>query len=144
MGALVTREESIKLLALIKVAYPTAYKDMDDATKRATVAMWHSTFQNVQYTIMELAFENFRRYSKFPPTVADMFDEIEKLYSRSLSDLFHAKICGDKELERRCQFVMEQTSAYRGNDRAINYGSIPENLLAQNEAMMIEGGSNDV
>ena len=32
-----TREESIKLLALIKVAYPTAYKDMDNASKQATV-----------------------------------------------------------------------------------------------------------
>lgn len=137
-----TREESIKLLALIKVAYPTAYKDMDDATKRATVAMWHSTFLNMPYAIMELAFENFRRYSKFPPTVADMFDEIENLYHKSLSDLFQARVCGDKELERRCQFVMEQTSGYRGNDLAINYGSIPDNLLTQNETMMIGEGSD--
>lgn len=139
-----TREESIKLLALIKVAYPTAYKDMDNATKQATVAMWHSTFPNVPYLIMELALENFRRYSKFPPTVADMFDEIEKLYSKSLSDLFFARQCGDKELERRCKYVMEQTAAYRGSDRVINYNSIPERFLVQSETGMIEGGEGDV
>ena len=31
------KQEAIKLLALIKVAYPTAYKDMDQASKQATV-----------------------------------------------------------------------------------------------------------
>ena len=139
-----TREESIKLLALIKVAYPTAYKDMDDATKRATVAMWHSTFQNVQYPIMELAFENFRRFSKFPPTVSEMFDEIKGLYHQSFQDLTMARLCGDADAEMRCQYVMEQTSAYRGNDRTINYGFIPEDSLLQYEAKMIEGGSEDV
>lgn len=137
-----TREESIKLLALIKVAYPTAYKDMDDATKRATVAMWHSTFQNVQYPIMEMAFENFRRKSKFPPTVAEIFDEIRDLYYQSFEDLFKAKLIGDKDAERRCRYVMEQTSPYRGDERQVNYGMIPENLLVQSETKMIEGGSD--
>lgn len=137
-----TREESIKLLALIKVAYPTAYKDMDDATKRATVAMWHSTFQNVQYTIMELAFENFRRFSKFPPTVAEMFDEIKGLYHQSFQDLTMARLCGDADAERRCQYVMEQTSPYRGDERKINYSVIPANLLENRETNLLEGGED--
>ena len=139
-----TREESIKLLALIKVAYPTAYKDMDDATKRATVAMWHSTFQNVPYPIMEMAFEAFRRKSKYPPTVAEMFDEIKGLYYQSFEDLFKAKLAGNDEAIKRCQWVMKATSPYRGDDRAVNYDIIPDNLLEQRETMMLEGGESDV
>ena len=120
-----TREESIKLLALIKVAYPAAYKDMDDATKRATVAMWHSTFVKVPYPIMEMALETFRRKSKFPPTVAEMYDEFKNLYYKSFEDLFVAKLGGDDAAAKRCKYVMSATSPYLGEDRAINYSVIP-------------------
>ena len=38
------KQEATQLLALIKVAYPTAYRDLDAATKKATVNMWAMSF----------------------------------------------------------------------------------------------------
>ena len=49
------KTEATKLLALIKIAYPTAYRDMDDASKVATVNMWQMSFPDVPYPIMEQA-----------------------------------------------------------------------------------------
>lgn len=128
-----TREEAIKFLALTKVAYPTAYKDMDKANKIATVNMWQSTFANIPYAIMELAFDQFRRVSKFAPTVADMYEMLNKLYYKASGDaLIISSVDGDKEVLKRCNWIMAHTSPYRGDNAnyKINYSLIGEKELA--------------
>ena len=69
--------EAAKLLSLIKLSYPTAYRDIDRETANATVNMWQMSFPDVPYPIMEQAFNHFRMVSKFPPTVAEMVEEGE-------------------------------------------------------------------
>lgn len=76
--------EATKLLALIKVAYPNAYKDMDHASLTATVNMWAMSFPDVPYPIMEQAFNSLRMKLKFPPTVAEMAEQIRVLYHEAL------------------------------------------------------------
>ena len=73
------REESIKFLALVKVAYPNSYKDMDKASKQATVNMWQISFPHTPFDVMSMAIDNFRRKSTFPPTVAEIIEELRKL-----------------------------------------------------------------
>lgn len=126
-----TEKEAIKLLALIKVAYPTAYRDMDDASKRATVAMWHKTFASVPYPIMEMAYEQFRRVSKFPPTVAEMFDELESVYYEALGELHQLTMWSNNEdAKRRCQYIVDHTQHLRGGNRGgLDMSRISDNLL---------------
>lgn len=135
-----TREESIKLLALIKVAYPTAFKDMDNDTKHATVAMWQSTFPNTPYAIMEMAFDRFRRVSKFPPTVAEMYEQLHNLYYEAVMDAHTALSEEDK---KRAKIVISYTNMYRGEiERGkINYAAV-DNLLAapEDKLTLPEGG----
>ena len=107
------REESIKLLALIKVAYPTAYKDMDTASKQATVNMWQTTFRDTPYPIMEMAFNRFRMASKFPPTVAEMCEELRHLYWQATEDAVVAASMGQKDRVGTYEWIMLQTSRYR-------------------------------
>ena len=107
------REESIKLLALIKVAYPTAYKDMDNASKQATVNMWQTTFPNVPYPIMEMAFNHFRLASKFPPTVAEMCEELKHLHWQAIEGAMQASVFGRKEDIHTYEWIMEHTEAYK-------------------------------
>ena len=137
-----TREESIKLLALIKVAYPTAYKDMDKESKLATVNMWQMSFPTVPYVIMEMAFERFRRKSKYPPTVAEMVEELHGLYYCAIVDANVAQGIGDHDTFRRCLFVMDHTRRICFNEVDVDYRCIGENMLSQheNERMMLEEG----
>jgi hypothetical protein len=51
---------------------------------------------------------------------------------------------GDADAVKRCQYVMDQTSPYRGEERAINYGVIPASLLESRETNLLEGGEDDV
>lgn len=110
-----TREESIKFLALVKVAYPASYKDMDKESKLATVNMWHSTFHNVSFKIVELAFDHFRRVSKFPPTVADMYEELRRLYCQAVGDANIAYLSGDKDREEKANWIVEHTNPFRSS-----------------------------
>ena len=44
--------------------------------------MWQMSFPDVPYPIMEQAFNHFRMASKFPPTVAEMVEELKKVLTR--------------------------------------------------------------
>jgi hypothetical protein len=109
------KQEAIKLLALIKVAYPMAYKDMDEATKKATVNMWAGSFPDVPYPIMEQAFNHFRMVSKFPPTVAEMVDELSHIYHQALEGALTNKALGMEEAARMCWAIVDITARYKND-----------------------------
>ena len=139
------REESIKLLALIKVAYPTAYKDMDNASKQATVNMWQTTFPNVPYQIMEMAFNRFRMASKFPPTVAEMCEELKHIHWKAIEDSLLATARGNDADIKVYEWIMEHTSQYR-NDGYIDAPiAVGVKALAQGaEVRQLKGREEDM
>ena len=106
------KQEAVKLLALIKVAYPTAYRDMDDASKKATVNMWAGSFGDVPYPIMEQAFNHYRMTSKFPPTVAEMVEELKGIYYEALEGASVHKSLGNREMVSCYQEIMHYTHRY--------------------------------
>lgn len=129
------KQEAVKLLALIKIAYPTAYRDMDEASKKATVNMWQMSFPEVPYPIMEQAFNHFRMVSKFPPTVAEMVEELRKIYFKAVEGALVHKSLGDEKMVNQFREIMAYTSQYKDDDRlgGLNIGSLPKML----------GGNND-
>ena len=130
------KQEAIKLLAIIKVAYPTAYKDMDQASKQATVNMWASSFPDVPYPIMEQAFNHFRMVSKFPPTVAEMVEELKTVHYQALEGAMIHKTLGNAEEVERYRAIMACTSRYKDSSNlGLQLSSLP-NLLT--------GGENNV
>ncbi len=110
------KQEAVKLLALIKIAYPTAYRDMDEASKKATVSMWQMSFPDVPYPIMEQAFNHFRMISKFPPTVAEMVEELRFIYHQATENALACKSLGDHERAKRYWAIMDCTARYKNND----------------------------
>ena len=122
------KQEAVKLLALIKVAYPTAYRDMDDASKKATVNMWAGSFPEVPYPIMEQAFNHYRMTSKFPPTVAEMVEELKGIYYEAMEGANIHKNLGNREFVSCFQEIMSYTHRYaKGEVGVMNL----DNLLPQ-------------
>lgn len=107
------KTEATKLLALIKIAYPTAYRDMDDASKVATVNMWQMSFPDVPYPIMEQAFNHFRMTSKFPPTVAEMVLELRHIYNQAVEGALIHRSMDYEEGVRQFRAIMQYTSRYK-------------------------------
>ena len=132
------RTEAAKLLALIKVEYPSTYRDMDDRTKMATVTMWQSTFPNVPYAVMEMAFDHFRRVSKFAPTIADMYDELKGLHYRALEDVMNTD---DEKVREIAKRIMQYTDQYKyGDDGAYSIASHLPKLQMLPERIDDNGG----
>ena len=125
------KQEATKLLALIKIAYPTAYRDMDDASKKATVNMWHMSFADVPYPIMEQAFSHFRMVSKFPPTVAEMVEELKSIHFQATECALIQKGLGNEEGVRQYRAIMGYTARYKDDSHlgGLNLGSLPQMLL---------------
>ena len=128
------KQEAVKLLALIKIAYPTAYRDMDDASKKATVNMWQMSFPDVPYPIMESAFNHFRMVSKFPPTVAEMVEELRRTYFEATEAALVHKGLGNQEAVDQYRLVMAYTARYKDDSNlgGLSIGSLPRMLGGEN------------
>lgn len=105
--------EATKLLAMVKIAYPNSYKGMDNESLMATVNMWAMSFPDVPYPIMEQAFNSLRMKLKFPPTVAEMAEEISHLYyeTAQLGDV--QRQIGNHEAARRYYALSDSISRFK-------------------------------
>jgi hypothetical protein len=108
--------EAAKLLSLIKLSYPTAYRDIDRETANATVNMWQMSFPDVPYPIMEQAFNHYRMASKFPPTVAEMVEELRHLHYQAMDQANLYRIMDNHEAMKQCISVMSLTARYKDTD----------------------------
>ena len=131
-----TLEESIKLLALIKLAYPTSYKDIDKETQLATVKMWQRNFNSIPFNIMEIALDHFVKASKFPPTIADMCEELKNIYYEALENVLTLEDGENKNINK---YIMQQTECFiERNDHRITHTQT-QNLLNGVNQPLIEG-----
>ena len=128
------KQEAAKLLSLIKLSYPEAYRDIDKETANATVSMWAMSFPDVPYPIMEQAFNHFRMVSKFHPKVAEMVEELKQIHLYATECALIQRTLGNEEGVRKYRAIMDCTARFKDTS-TIGYGSLP-NLLT--------GGGYDV
>ena len=121
------RKEALKLCALIELEYPRTYRDLDDDTREAVVKNWQTTFSSVNFLVMQMAFDAFRKRSKFPPKTADMIDELRAIYEWAFDRSYSLFDREDEDLQRRCRFLMAQTERY--SKRHMEYSGVSVDLL---------------
>ncbi len=121
------KQDAAKLLSLIKLSYPSSYRDIDRETANATVNMWAMSFPEVPYPIMEQGFNHYRMGHKFPPTVAEMVEEMRHIYHQALEGALIQKSLGNGEMVQRYREVMAFTSRYKDEDNlgGLNISSLP-------------------
>ena len=136
------KEEATKFLAIIKIAYPKAYRNMDNDSIIATINMWHNTFADTPYPIMELALDHFRKTSEFEPTVAGIYKELKTLYYAALGDVLAS---GEETKVNIGKYIMEHTERFKNENDSrykINYNSLAKKLKGTN-IQLLEGGQAD-
>jgi hypothetical protein len=114
--------EAMQLLAMVKLAYPNSYRDLDAKGAKATANMWEKSFPDVPYPIMEQAFNSLRMKLKFPPTVAEMADEISHLHYETarLGDI--QRQIGNHEAARQYYALSESISRFKNWPNIENIG----------------------
>lgn len=75
-----TRDETIKILAILKAAYPNSYKNMTKDEANGTVMVWTTQFQNVSAELVLLAVNKLISTNTFPPAICEVKKKIEGMY----------------------------------------------------------------
>lgn len=69
-----TRDETKKILAVLKTAYPYFYGKQTDAELSAAVNLWYAALGEFEYSFISAGLKTLVRTAKFPPTVAGVLE----------------------------------------------------------------------
>lgn len=107
-----TRQDTAKILSLIKLSYPASYQHIDRDTANAIITMWQMTFCDLPYPIMAQAYDRYRMTHKFPPTVAEIVEELRHIYYDALETTIISKQLDNQEMSNHYKLVMAHTKRY--------------------------------
>jgi hypothetical protein len=71
-----TRQEALAVMAMLKTAYPTFYKDLSKEDISAAVNLWATMFADDSARLVTEAVKSLMCTLKFPPTIADVKEKI--------------------------------------------------------------------
>ena len=74
-----TRDEIVAILGTLKTAYPKFYSDMSKQEMFNTIDLWTEMFAHENPALVVAAVKNLINTFKFPPTIADIKEEMYKL-----------------------------------------------------------------
>lgn len=75
-----TREETIKVLAIMKAAFPNSYRGMTKEEANGTVAVWTAQFANIPANVVMIAINKIISTSNFAPSINEVKQRISGLY----------------------------------------------------------------
>lgn len=86
-----TREETIKMLAILKAAYPSSYKGMTKEEANGTIAIWTMQFADMPADIVLMALNKAISTSQFPPAISEVKKKISTLHWEAYEMISTAK-----------------------------------------------------
>ncbi len=79
------RQETIKALSVLKVAYPAFYSKQSKSDLETTVNLWETIFENDSYEVVMIAIKGLiSKHSGFPPDIAALRKEIDNMILASI------------------------------------------------------------
>ena len=75
------RAETLKIMAVLRVAYPAYYSRMERADLEATVALWADMFQDEPYDLVNVAIKSFIATDTegYPPNIGKIKEAVRKI-----------------------------------------------------------------
>lgn len=71
-----TRQEALKILTILKTAYPNFYKDYSKEELNAAIDLWATMFSDEPVSIITEAVKSLMCTLEYPPTIADIKEKI--------------------------------------------------------------------
>ena len=79
-GDSMTKDETLRVLAILKAAYPASYNGMTKREANGTVAVWCMQFADVPVDIVLMAVQKLISTSKFPPAISEVKSKIGSIH----------------------------------------------------------------
>lgn len=136
-----TRDETIKILAILKASYPNSYRGMTKDEANGTVAVWATQFAKMPADVVMIAVNKLISTNTFPPSINEVKDKIRNLYWETWGMLNDHKRYNnlDEKTVARLERIMEIVEPMRS--RMTNEPTLGE-LLKGFEGYLGEGPSN--
>ncbi len=84
------KTETLKIMTVIKTAYPKYYTDLDESNLQAAVRLWNGMFREIDYSVIAVAVKAYIAANKFPPTIADINEYIASIIQPEEKTAFEA------------------------------------------------------
>ena len=75
-----TYDEALKVLAILKGAYPNSYRDVTAQSAKATATVWAAQFANMPVNVVMIAVNKLISTNTYPPTINEVKERIRGLY----------------------------------------------------------------
>lgn len=75
-----TQDEAIKVLSILKAAYPNSYKGMTTKEANGTIMIWSVQFAAFPVNVVLIAINKIISYSPFPPSISEVKDQLRSMY----------------------------------------------------------------
>lgn len=75
-----TRQEAIKILSVLKAAYPNSYRGMTKEEANGTVNIWATQFASMPYSVVSIAVNKLISINTFPPSINEVKEKIRNMY----------------------------------------------------------------
>lgn len=100
------KNETIRLLEVLRVAYPNYYKNMTKDEASRTASLYHSRFKDYPTAVVVEALNSYIDENEYPPTIAGIKKYLTRLegehdYELMWMELWSA-ICGNRKFEDLC------------------------------------------
>ena len=122
-----TRDETVKVLAILKAAYPASYKGMNKQEANGVITVWSTQFAKIPAEVILIAVQKLIATSNFPPTIAEVKSKLRGLYWETWGDTRQHEqgtLPMDETTLRRAKIVMNVCSEY--NSRATQEPTLSE------------------
>ena len=124
-----TRQDALKILAVLKIAYPNSYRGIDEDSASAMARLWATQFSNIPYSVVSLAVEQIISKSTFPPTIAEIKAELRvlwcnattllRMHEQSLTGEFGTEGRLDNSTVERLKAIADATECMRSGSREV-------------------------
>ena len=109
-----TRDETLKVLAILKAAYPSSYNGMTKREANGVVAVWYMQFEDIAVDIVLMAVQKCISNSKFPPAISEVKEKISSLHWEANEMIYGY---GTKQLPadlaQQYQRIYDETKAFK-------------------------------
>lgn len=123
-----TKDETIKVLAIMKAAYPNSYKGMTRDEANGTVMVWATQFAETPVDVVMIAINKLISTNTFPPSIHEVKAKIKGLYWEAWCRLRENDVVPtlSPETVARLQKIVEYTAPMQSHERC--EASLPDLL----------------
>ncbi|EDU35714.1 hypothetical protein CLOSPO_01879 [Clostridium sporogenes ATCC 15579] len=91
---MMNKEQTIKILSIIKAAYPQWARDLKVNDAQMMVTLWNDMLQDYEYNLVQIAIKKVIATNKFPPSVSEVIESINYIKTGGQAEMTEIEAWG--------------------------------------------------